>query len=406
MNLRQIRTVLLALPLTAVACAAPTNESESDAEHVDTTSEAITGVAQNGGLAGIVLVTSTNSAAVHTGTLIDPTTVLIAASALPANQDPRQVTLTYAVGSNNNPNGIAVTAADIVRHPTLDVALVKLRSTFANSQRYALDPRAPGALVGTTLRCYGFTAQRSLVHVDMNVVAGSGSSLTLETPWWAAGQMVDNGDVGVPCFDPSTWTVVGIGRSTNTARNPVQHTQTATTAFQGWLDGAQNLFGVRAQPLSRPFSLYYLRNQADWATGNCLDIPSGSTDSHAPVNQYPCHYGPAQQFYFDYRQNATYPAIVSASSGMCIDIPNASTASGTGLQQYPCHGGANQAWDLRLFNPQGSGFAYGSRVSIAANLCLSGVGGPSFGPSLNVTTATCQSGTLTNTQQRWFIRWD
>lgn len=403
MNQRIFGSIALALLAPLAACAAPTESDDanaSDSANVGSQQQPLTGWQRGGGLAGLVMVTRAGSNIVKTGSLIDSTTVLIAASALPTNQVASQVTLTYGSGA-----GPSVTAIDIVRHPTLDVALVKLQAPFPGSRNMPLDTRNPSSLVGKMLTCQGFDANRQVVYLYMNVRAANGSTLTLERDLFSASSnlMIENSDGGVPCMDVETYTVVGIALSTNTAANPVQHTQTATAAFTGWLPGAQHLFGVRAQPLARPFSLYYLRNQADSNSRNCLDIPWASTASHAAINQFPCHYGQNQSFYFDYRTSSTHPSIVSAASGLCIDIPGP-TSNAVGLQQYPCHGGANQGWEMYLMNPQGSGLGYRSRQY--ATRCITGVGGPSFGPSLNVLSDACQTGTTTNTQQRWFIRWN
>lgn len=403
MNTRIFGTIALALLAPLAACAAPTESDapyEADGANVASQQQPLIGWQRGGGLAGLVMVTRAGSSVVKTGSLIDSTTVLVAASALPANQVPSQVTLTY--GSATGPS---VTAIDIVRHPTLDVALVKLQAPFPGSRSMVLDTRSPSTLVGKMLTCQGFDTNRQVAYLYMNVRAASGSTLTMERDPFSTGSglMIENSDGGVPCMDVETYTVVGIALSTNTAANPVVHTQTATAAFTGWVPGAQNLFGVRAQPLARPFSLYYLRNQADSSSRNCLDIPWASTATHAPINQFPCHYGQNQSFYFDYRSSSTHPAIVSAASGLCIDIPGP-TSSTIGLQQYPCHGGANQGWEMYLMNPQGSGLGYRSRQY--PNRCITGVGAPTFGPSLNVLSDACQSGTTANTQQRWFIRWN
>lgn len=392
--------LVLALLAPIAACAAPT-ESE-DARNEDATSsqaQPLVGFLAVGDQhSSLVLVTRTGSTAIKTGTLIDPTTVMIASSAVPQSTSPSQVTLTFA--SSTRPTA---TAIDIVRHPVLDVALVKLAAPFAGGRPMALDTRSTSTLVGKVVRCVGFDADRHVVFVNMNVTGQNGRELTMERTFASeqALKQIENGDGGVPCFDGETNTVIGIANRT-TGTNPMIHTQIATAAFAGWLPGAQNLFGVRAQRLIRPFSLYYLRDPNDPNSRNCLDIPNGSTASGAAVNQYPCHYGPAQSFYFDFRTNSSYPAIVSAASGLCIDIPGP-TSNAIGLQQYTCHGGANQGWEMFLPTPQGSGLGYRSQQY--NNRCITGVGAPTFGPSLRVLSDACNNNTASQ-QQRFFIRWN
>ncbi len=135
------------------------------------------------------------------------------------------------------------------------------------------------------------------------------------------------------------------------------------------------------------------------ASGKCLDIPNGSFASGAPVNQFTCHGGPAQQFAVDVvplgyvrirntRSNLcvaptgyagwstpSMRLVQSACSGpyvqwnrvnvvalaggtrstfqwgydgaYCIDVPSGSTADSLQLQAYPCHGGLNQSFEQR-----------------------------------------------------------
>jgi endo-1,4-beta-xylanase len=41
-------------------------------------------------------------------------------------------------------------------------------------------------------------------------------------------------------------------------------------------------------------------------------------------------------------------ALKNESSGMCLDVPGASSSDGVQIQQYPCHYGPNQQWLLQL----------------------------------------------------------
>lgn len=65
----------------------------------------------------------------------------------------------------------------------------------------------------------------------------------------------------------------------------------------------------------------------------CMDIPWGNPNPGEPANQYPCHGGPAQQFYL--AQRPTGAVIRNANTGMCI-MPDAATGSGYTLAQQPC----------------------------------------------------------------------
>ena len=402
MTQRLSRILALALLAPLAACAAPTESDDArdgDPSAPSSQAQPLIGFQAVGDQhASLVFVTRTGSTAIKTGTLIDSTTVLIASSAVPLTTAPSQVTLTF--GSSTGPSA---TAIDIVRHPTLDVALVKLAAPFANGRAMGLDTRSTSSLVGKVVRCVGFNADRHVVFVNMNVTGQNGSELTME-PTFASQQalkQIENSDGGVPCFDGETNTVVGIANRT-TGTNPMIHTQIAAAAFAGWLPGAQNLFGVRAQRLIRPFSLSYLRAPNDPNSRTCLDLTGGATSSGTAVNQWPCHYGQNQSFYFDFRTSSSHPALVSAASGLCIDIPGP-TSNAIGLQQYACHGRANQGWEMFLPTPQGGGFGYRSQQY--ANRCITGVGAPTFGGGLRVLSDACPNNTASQ-QQRFFIRWN
>lgn len=138
---------------------------------------------------------------------------------------------------------------------------------------------------------------------------------------------------------------------------------------------------------------------ANTATRKCMDVPSGTREAGAPVNQYRCHGGLAQRFVLrdvpgvgfrivnessglcvaplGYAGLATYSMrLVQARCGsapdvfrlhneqrlsstqsqaairwaydsaFCIDVPGGSTTDSLNLQAYRCHGGANQRFEL------------------------------------------------------------
>ncbi len=377
-----IKTSLVALSLAALAlygCAAPSGGDDAEGPAGE--------VAQ--ALNSNPVVRVTNGTASTTGVLVAPDVVVVPGTTFPSSQDPRRLSVVDSWQ-------VSTAVVDIVFHPQGDLALVKLAS--AGAAATLDDATTAASLVGREIECRAFGRP----SLKLYGYASAGDELMLDNfpaapgAGFVAGPLPTFADVGASCaVTRGDGRVVGVLAGT---RHLV-----VSRAVTGWLPGAQNLFGVRAQPSARPFSLYYLRNPSDADSKNCLDVPSGTTTDHASVNQFPCHFGPAQQFYLDYRSDPSFPALVSATSGLCVDIPWASRVSGTDLQQTTCNGQPNQRWDIRLFTPQGVGAGYFSRNG--ANLCLSGVATNGFGPSLPVKTSTCRTGTLTNNEQRWFIRW-
>ncbi|GAA3438685.1 hypothetical protein GCM10018954_083040 [Kutzneria kofuensis] len=99
-------------------------------------------------------------------------------------------------------------------------------------------------------------------------------------------------------------------------------------------------------------------------SGKCLDVWDGSTDDHALVQQFGCHYGNNQQFGLVY-VTGDYYALVARHSGKCLDIPGASLDDHVIVQQYGCHYGENQ--QFRLVRIAGN---YYSLVARNSGKCL------------------------------------
>ncbi len=396
MNSKNVKK-LLGLSFVAAACSVATGcaasfevaeEQGADGEGtVGTTSQA---------LIFSSVITVANGTTSTTGVLVAPDTALIVSSAFPTSQNPTQLTTRSFVGSSVG-NG-----RDLVRHTSQRVALVKLSASSSRAVSFNTAPMSQ--MVGRTIECSGVNAQGASVRRRLVAQSASGNELFVDVPpavgFTPADPPVTFGEIGLACLDPNGHGgLLGILVGTRTVLS--------VRAFMDWFPGAQNLFTVRATG-ARPMSLYYLRNQSDWASKNCLDIPWGTVEDHAPVNQFPCNFALSQRFYLDYSRDPNAPALVSASSGLCVDIPNESSVSGTPLQQTRCNGQRNQKWTQRIFNPAGtSGSAGWGWVSgQPTNLCLTGSRTNNFGQSLPTSTSTCQSGTTANTEQRWFIQWN
>jgi hypothetical protein len=85
-------------------------------------------------------------------------------------------------------------------------------------------------------------------------------------------------------------------------------------------------------------------------SGKCLDVANWSRNSNAPVNQFECHGGANQRWYFWTVPGTGRALIINDWSGQCLDIPGASLSDGAQLQQFPCHGFANQRFHYAYFD--------------------------------------------------------
>ena len=81
-------------------------------------------------------------------------------------------------------------------------------------------------------------------------------------------------------------------------------------------------------------------------SGMCLDVQGFSQQPQAIVQQFPCNGGDNQSFSFRNLGNG-YNLIIAKHSGMCLDVRGASTADLTPIQQFPCSGNGNQQWRAR-----------------------------------------------------------
>ncbi|MEM9488178.1 MAG: RICIN domain-containing protein, partial [Myxococcota bacterium] len=158
-----------------------------------------------------------------------------------------------------------------------------------------------------------------------------------------------------------------------------------------WISGMEHLTAARERNATR-VSIYTKPNSTQRM---CLDVPWGSPYQHTPVNQYPCHYGPAQVFYLDWKGSSD-ATLIAASSGKCIDVPSGTSNSGQNLQIYTCHDGPNQRWDFD-FHSSGSGWRI--YPLSASSRCLSVEGGAS-----TQSRVTEQRTCIGSSDQRWYLQ--
>jgi hypothetical protein len=251
--------------------------------------------------------------------------------------------------------GLAATAGfEVVRHPTLDVAMVRLASPFAmrvaggtstTAFERGLVRSAPVALWGRAVQCFGFGID-NIVGADsgagtlrtasgMPIVAAFGAELLIEPN--AAGQIAAPGDSGGPCLlaDSSGRQVVAGVVSVGHGEGPVTNltaidsvSLVAASEIRTWTSDA-----MTARELRLP-------------NGHCLDVPGGDTSPGARLQGFSICHGDANQRWRMVLEPSGRYAIQSVATGLCVDIPNFATGVSP-VVQWPCNGGLNQRFTVR-----------------------------------------------------------
>jgi hypothetical protein len=160
-----------------------------------------------------------------------------------------------------------------------------------------------------------------------------------------------------------------------------------TALSQGDIAGA-----VRVLSNNQPQTTFKIINVN---SGKCLDVANWSRSNGAPVNQFDCHGGANQRWYFWTVPGTTSQLIINDWSGQCLDIPGWSSSDGAQLQQFSCHGFANQQFRAGL----PSALAFGFRFrNVNSNKCLD-IPNWSTQSGVRVQQFTCHTGL----NQQWVI---
>jgi hypothetical protein len=80
-------------------------------------------------------------------------------------------------------------------------------------------------------------------------------------------------------------------------------------------------------------------------TGQCFDVPYGSSEPHTKVEQFPVNGGTNQLWSMEPVPRDGV-RIVNRHTGQCLDIPHGTSEEHVAVQQYPINGGSNQGWRL------------------------------------------------------------
>jgi hypothetical protein len=115
----------------------------------------------------------------------------------------------------------------------------------------------------------------------------------------------------------------------------------------------------------------YSRSIQNVYSGKCLDIPWGSTAEGAPVNQYTCHGGPAQQFVVEpHPQFGGWVRIRNLRSNLCVaGVQNTSTES-TRLIQVRCNDLYGVNWERNNIEPLNGGYRARFRWTYDSAYCI------------------------------------
>jgi hypothetical protein len=120
-------------------------------------------------------------------------------------------------------------------------------------------------------------------------------------------------------------------------------------------------------------------------SGKCLDVGNWSRQPNAWVNQFSCHGGSNQRWYYWLVPGTSYSLIINEWSGQCLDIAGWSLNDGVRLQQFPCHGFDNQQFSFSFF-----GWPYRIQAHHSGK-CLDVAGG-STADGARVNQFTCHLG--------------
>jgi hypothetical protein len=93
-------------------------------------------------------------------------------------------------------------------------------------------------------------------------------------------------------------------------------------------------------PSDLPYNLIVNRE-----TGQCMEMPAGTTEARAQVEQFLVNGGDNQMWRIE-PVIGTSVRIVNRHSGQCLDIPYGTCEAGTSVEQFPINSGSNQGWQL------------------------------------------------------------
>ncbi len=328
-------TLASAFVLSSIGCAPVDGVDDPAAETTDTVaSEIVGGDSDHPQAPGYVRLRV--SGFICTGTVVRPdwllTTRCINAATQPGN-------VHIDMGS------LQTAGVEIVRHPTEPIALVRLAATIPFTPR-TIGNLTAATLPGTELRCHGNTSTNGLPLAGNFVVQPSVGSMHVvrDARRQPNAVYVGDGDIGGPCevaSGPLNGPVVALlaeGKPTcsSAASCAIDGQVIRVDGVRLWVDDMVRLSRLRA---TRRFSLQNLTNN------QCWDIPGGSMDEGAAVNQFTCHFNENQDFFTDTVPGvSTHVLLVNAHSGKCVEVTAGTSGNRARLRQATCTGANHQLW--------------------------------------------------------------
>lgn len=377
MQLHRRPRLLPAFLLSLVALGAAACVESPDEPDLGTTEDEIVGntlAGSNGSIAwqGVVRLQIAGSTQVRTGVLVGPDLVVTSSRWVTATTAPSAITLWN--GTSGGSNVVQRAARAVTVNPYLPFAFIHTAQAFPGTP-LALDARTAAQLVGASFNCYAYRTAADFRRAAQFAVQTDGARELLVGPDVLSHWLEDR-DAGAPCLDPATGAVVGFALE---ARPGNQTRLFGASHLAFFVRAMQHVADLRRASGGTPADVVHTRSPG--GAPMCLDIASGNPYDHANVNQYPCHGGDNQRWYFEWRTGGA--ALVNVATGTCLDVPGFDTRAGTRLQAYTCNGGSNQTWAPKAHNLVD---AYGPLS--APTLCLSVRGGASA-TSQPVEQATC-----------------
>ncbi|MFO0624807.1 MAG: RICIN domain-containing protein [Polyangiales bacterium] len=347
----------------------------------------------------IVSIQVAGASTFRTGVLISNRMVLTSARWVGWSTRPADLTVqqTSTRGAVTTARGVRVNV-----HPNGLVAMIHLDAPLSirggtSGESQPLDLRTASQQHNLVVTCWAHTSPTAQGIVYQRVTATA--TATTVTQDAGNAQSLEDRDAGAVCLDVTHGGVLGMATRTSAGVT----TLVPMRDVADWFDDMRVLEGVIATARARatlPGALFVEQSPvAAPGTYHCLDVPNGHSVNNLPVNQFRCHWQPAQQWYLHDPEGDGIFSLVSASSGKCLDMA-AGTAEGAAFQQFRCHFGANQSFRASAWS-QGAG----SRIvrATAPGLCLSATArAGTLTDGVPVVQSACASGSSTaNTHQRW-----
>ncbi|MBS2013192.1 MAG: RICIN domain-containing protein [Deltaproteobacteria bacterium] len=307
---RRLSAALATTALALVAGCVGATEDDSAARNDEATATMTSAFSgpdtfRQGGTTGLLRVSGASVRGVTVqGALVGPTLALISRYSFDAARRPLDLT----VETQPNSAGVRETArvVDVVDMPRQALVLLSLAAPLAE-RPIAFDLQNAGVPIAQ-LRCKQLRADGSQLAGNLTATPAYPDGRLMVLNSGALNMAFDPvADLGMSCGDSAS--TLGLLVYANPPTNgPAVGLVSNVTLLRPFLAGQPEVFAVRADPLTRPFSIFVTEN----GVRRCLSV------STTQITTADCDSGlKEQEFYFD-RRPAGPDAIVSAFSGKCL----------------------------------------------------------------------------------------